>query len=308
MKLKMSPLRDEDDYWRMREFLRQVFKLNQGKELSWHVARLDYWWCFGNPSLEHLHVQDVVFLWETEEGRLAAVLNPEGRGEVYLQVHPGLRTAQLEVEMIAVAEEHLAISGQGGKRVLRVWADSGDSLRREILEERGYTRGDWPDHKLRRSIEAPIAITPPAEGYCVRALGDVDELPARSWVSWKAFHPDEPDENYKGWDWYHNIQRAPLYRRDLDLIAEAPDGELAAFCTVWFDDVTLSGVFEPVGTAPVHQRRGLGKAVMCEGLRRLKRLGARMAYVSSYAAPAHALYASVGFEQYALLEPWAKEF
>jgi len=33
---------------------------------------------------------------------------------------------------------------------------------------------------------------------------------------WNAFHADEPDDRYEGWDWYHNIQHAPLYRRDLD--------------------------------------------------------------------------------------------
>jgi GNAT superfamily N-acetyltransferase len=147
-----------------------------------------------------------------------------------------------------------------------------------------------------------------AAGYIVRTLGDVAELPARSLVSWKAFHPDEPDERYEGWTWYHNVQRAPLYRRDLDLVAVAPDGELASFCTVWFDDVNRTGVFEPVGTAPAHQRRGLGKAVMCEGLRRLKCLGATLATVGSYSPEAGALYAAAGFTEYELLERWIKVF
>jgi mycothiol synthase len=71
--------------------------------------------------------------------------------------------------------------------------------------------------------------------------------------------------------------------------------------------VTRSGAFEPVGTVPAHQRRGLGKVVMGEGLRRLKRMGATMAYVGSYALPAHALYASAGFTEYDLSEPWVKE-
>ncbi|HEX6386119.1 MAG TPA: GNAT family N-acetyltransferase [Anaerolineae bacterium] len=57
---------------------------------------------------------------------------------------------------------------------------------------------------------------------------------------------------------------------------------------------------------PAHQRRGLGKAVMAEGLRRAKRLGATMAYVGSYSPAAHALYASVGFTEYDLYEPWLK--
>ena len=36
-------------------------------------------------------------------------------------------------------------------------------------------------------------------------------------------------------------------------------------------------------------------------------MGATLAYVGSYTPPAHALYASVGFTEYDLYEPWAKE-
>ena len=56
---------------------------------------------------------------------------------------------------------------------------------------------------------------------------------------------------------YQNIQSAPLYRRDLDLVAIAPDGEIAAFTIIWYDDVTRCGYFEPVGTTPEQQRQGL---------------------------------------------------
>jgi ribosomal protein S18 acetylase RimI-like enzyme len=238
---------------------------------------------------------------------MAAVLNPEGRGEVFLQVHPGLRTPSLEEEMLDVAEKRLAVPGPSGQRRLRVWANEHDDLRQGILIRRGYTKSDEPEYQRRRPMSVPIPDAPVAAGYTVRALGDVEELPARSWVSWKAFHPDEPDDHYEGWEWYLNIQRMPLYRRDLDMVAVAPSGEFASFCTVWYDDVTRTGVFEPVGTAPAHQRRGLAKAVMCEGLRRLKRLGATMAHVSSYEPAAHASYTSVGFTEYDLSEPWAKE-
>ena len=121
------------------------------------------------------------------------------------------------------------------------------------------------------------------------------------------FHPDEPREKYQGWTWYANVQRVPLYRRDLDILAVSEAGEMAAFCTVWFDDVTRTAVFEPVGTHPAHQKRGLGKAVMAEGLRRAQRLGATQAGVSSYSEGAHALYASMGFTDVDLLEPWIRE-
>ena len=45
---------------------------------------------------------------------------PGGLGEVYLQVNPKLGRLELEEEMIAVAEEHLAIPGTRGERKLRV--------------------------------------------------------------------------------------------------------------------------------------------------------------------------------------------
>jgi ribosomal protein S18 acetylase RimI-like enzyme len=203
----------------------------------------------------------------------------------YLTLCLTLRTQKLEEEMLIVAEEHLAIPGPNGQRRLHVWADERDTLRQGILTRRGYIKGDWPEcteYQRRRPMSMPIPDVPVAAGYTVRALGDIEELPARSLVSWKAFHPDEPDDRYQGWNWYHNIQRAPLYRRDFDIVAVAPNGEFASFCTVWFDDVNLTCAFEPVGTAPEHQRLGLGKTVMCEGLRRLKRMGATMAYVARF--------------------------
>ena len=42
MEFRSRPYQTEDDFWRMREFLRQVFLLNNRLMRSWHVARLDY--------------------------------------------------------------------------------------------------------------------------------------------------------------------------------------------------------------------------------------------------------------------------
>ena len=148
-----------------------------------------------------------------------------------------------------------------------------------------------------------------APGYTIRALGDGLELLERCWASGLGFHDGDLQVGYDNRtdvSWYRNIQNAPLYRRDLDLVAVTSEGETAAFCTVWFDDSTRSGVFEPVATVPAHQRRGLGKALMSEGLRRLVQKGATKAFVSSYSVPAGALYASAGFSAYELNEPWMK--
>ena len=280
--------------------------INERRELSWQADRFDYyrWHIIENIGLGSL--EEDIFIWEKPDGGIAAVLNREGKGIAYLQIHPESRSPELEEEMLTQAEKQLAISKSNGRRWLGVFTHENDKLRRDILVQRGYTRTQTKENHHRRPISKSIPDSQVAEGYTIRALGDVDELPARSLVSWKAFHPEEPDDNYEGWEWYHNVQRAPLYRRDLDIVAIAPNGEFASFCTVWFDDVTRSGSFEPVGTAPDHQRKGLARAVMYEGLRRLKRLGATMAFVGSGSATAHDFYVSIGFAEVDHSVMWEK--
>jgi GNAT superfamily N-acetyltransferase len=306
MKLTMREYQNDTDYWRIRDFLREVFLLNGRRELSWQVARLDYWRYFGNETFEHYRLEEVVYLWETSEGRIIAVLNPEARGNAYLQVHPDFRTPDLEAEMLAAAEQSIPEPTSDSKHKLTIWAHQHDHLRQNVLEQCGYTKGDWPEVQRYRSLDLPLPEARPTPDIKVRSLGDERELPARSWVSWRAFHPDEPEDRYIGWEWYLNIQRCPLYRRDLDLVAVASNGDFAGFTTVWYDDVTRTGYFEPVGVSPEYQRRGMGKAVMCEGLRRLKRLGGTLATVGGYSEAANALYSSVMSKDYDLAERWEK--
>jgi len=311
MTLVMRNYQSEEDYWRIRAFLREVFLLNGRRELSWQAARLDYWrWHLIENCKAVDSMEAVIFLWETEDGKIAAVLNPEDRGMIYLQTHPDFRTPELEEAMIAVAEEKLTVVSQkDGRKVLWVHAHNHDSLRQDLLQRRGYDKVDLPEvaaYERVRWLDAPIPDATIPAGYTVRALGDIDELPARSWASWRGFHPDAPDSDYEGWEWYKSIQRAPLYRRDLDIVAVAPEGEITAFCTFWYDDVTRTGYIEPVATVPEHLRKGLGKAIITEALRRLKNMGGVAATVAGFSDAANALYSAVVAPDYQLNEPWVK--
>jgi len=300
----------EDDFWRIRSFLRQVFLLNGRRMLCWPVARLDYWRWHGIMNLGDGSLETGVYLWETRDGELVAVLNQEEYNHAFLQIHPVYKTAKLEEQMIALAEEKLPVPRQRGGKVLWVWCDSTDNLRQGILQKRGFAhKPEWDEHEWYRNLELPIPDVQVKEGYIIRSLGDNSELPSRSWASWRAFHPDQPDENYSGdHAWYLNIQHAPLYRRNLDLVAIAPSGEVAAFTTIWYDDVTRGGLFEPVGTVPEHQRRGLARALMYEGMRRLKMMGADRVMVSGGSIPANALYQSVMGPDYDVFQAWEKRW
>jgi ribosomal protein S18 acetylase RimI-like enzyme len=213
--------------------------------------------------------------------------------------------------MLSVAEERLATTGANGIRKLYVCAPDQDRARRDLLCRRGYTNSDRPEFQWRRSLEAPIPDVAAAPGYLIRSLGDGLELLERCYASGLGFHEGDISyavDNRNDPTWYRNIQTAPLYRRDLDLVAVTPDGAIAAFCTLWFDDVTRSAYFEPVATVPTHRLRGLGKAVMCEALRRAQRMGATVAFVSGEGPAANGLYRAVMGPEYDRYERWVREW
>ena len=312
MKLTMRNYQSEEDYWRIRDFQRKLMILNERRELSWHVARLDYWWWFINPDIEKIALEENVFLWETESGEIAAVLNPEGRGQAYLQVHPGFHTPELDEEMIASAEERLPVAGKDGQRMLQIFIDSQDKTRLQIFTQRGFKRVEEAgnqEYQHRRSLDEALLDVPQIFGYTIRPMGDGLRLLERCYASGLRFHDDDINitrNNRDHPEWYHGIQSAPLYRRDLDIVAVAADGSVASFCTAWFDDVSRTAYLEPVATVPAHRKRGLGKAVILEALHRLKRMGCKVAFVGGYSERANALYFSVMGPAHDISEPWEK--
>ncbi|MBN2004835.1 MAG: GNAT family N-acetyltransferase [Anaerolineae bacterium] len=311
MKLKFRSYQTDDDFWRMREFLRQVFLLNDRRERSWHVARLEYARWHTCINCANVRLEDVAFLWETKDQVVAILMPDGGPGEAHLMVHPTLRTPELEEEMIIVAEKRLSTVDQDGVRQLYVWAPEQDQPRQQILSRRGYIKGEWPEYQWRRRLDGSLPDVPVPPGYTLRALEDGLELLERCYASGLGFHEGDITiavDNRNDVTWYRNIQTAPLYRRDLDLVAIAPDGAVASFCTLWFDDVTRSALFDPVATVPAHQRRGLARALLVEGMRRAQRMGATLAFVNGYDTGPNAFYKSVVGPEHDLYVPWLKEW
>lgn len=308
MKLHNHPCATEDDFWRARNFLREVFPLNNRLEHSWNVARLDYWrWhmiktCNILPSVE-----SGMAFWENADGKIAAVLNHNSGSELRLHVHPQFRTAELEHEMLAYAEENYFATTDDGRRYVYLPIFEDDIQRQEIAQHCDYKKQPGWGHHYRCDLDSPIPDSPAPDGFVIRSMGLADDYPARSWCSWRAFHNEEPDSNYDGdYSWYTNMQSAPLYRRDLDVVAAAPDGNIAAFCTCFYDDATRSAVTVVVGVAAEHWRRGLGKAVMTEAFRRLQVVGCTRVFSTAHEAPADALYRSM-LKEMKLTETWLKE-
>jgi len=310
MALQMKQYSGSADYWRIREFLRALQANATRPSGTWHVGVFDYWrWHWLENVVEREPYE--LRYWETESGETVAVLIQGDPGVCHPLVDPGVQTAALEHEILVVAEEHLTTKTSNGRDIVFVWADVNDECLNGVLKERGYEAHESAhstEYHGWQALISPPEQAPLPSGYSIRSMGDVDELPARSLASWRAFHPGEPDDGADPTgEWYRNIQRAPLYRRDLDVVVIDDNGDIVSFAVCYFDDVSRTGVFVLAGTTPAHQCKGLGKAVMAEALRRLYHLGAVGAYVSWYEAPAGALYESVGFTDQELGQAWKKE-
>jgi len=180
-----------------------------------------------------------------------------------------------------------------------------DTAQLAALARHGFTRIKDDGLLLQRLLADPLSAPALPTGYAVRPVAGEHEIPLRAGVHREAFHPSRvTDESYA------RLMRTAGYERDLDLVAIAPDGEFAAFCIGWLDEVNKVGEFEPVGTRPAYRRRGLAQAVLLEGMRRMRDRGAESAVVGPIDATdeaALALYRSVGFRPVSRIYAFVKQ-
>jgi len=209
----------------------------------------------------------------------------------------------LEEEMWAWAEEHHAAAKPEDATIWRLETNvyDYDSQRADLLSQRGWQNLGHHMNRHRCSLEHDAPPVKPPAGYTLRTVNE-NEMEAWATVIGAAFDSSlRTAERCRVW------LRTPT--RHLDLVAVAPDGTFASFCIAWFEEENRIGALEPVGTHPAHRQRGLGKAVVSEGLRWLRALGATMVYVgTSLRAAPNRLYESVGFTDVDAEFGWRKDF
>lgn len=304
-KITNRPLQGDADFWRVRDFLVATYSCTP-LGFNWDVRRWD-------GSRFHHTADDWaarcagrVQLWETANGKLVGVVNPEGEGDAHLQMHPDFRA--IEVAMVAWAEEHLAALNSAGRRHLEIFVYDYDTQRQQLLAQRGYSQMNYGGAIRRLRVaahqEAPTAL---AAGYTLRTTEPADLADCQRIADLlnaafnRDFHTAIEFQNF--------TQQAPCFRPDLDLVAVAPDGAFAAYVGIAYDERNRHAVFEPVCTHPDHRRHGLARGLMAEGLQRLKALGAVDVSVDTGdMIPANRLYDSIGFTEVYLGHVWRKDF
>ncbi len=154
----------------------------------------------------------------------------------------------------------------------------------------------WSKVLLRRPGGLPLPHPSLPPGFKIRPLAGADKVDAYVELHQAVFGSKNMTPA-----WRARTLARPEYRPDLDLVAVAPDGRLAAFCICWLTrgpGGEVSGQVEPLGVHADFRGQGLGRSILVEGLRGLQVHGAASVVVETdnYRDAAFALYTGVGFE------------
>ena len=307
------------DYMRIRQFLIDTYAM-YGRPMNWLIERWNF--CryhvlplhthynvryFGVPTRPHRSHRDelsvweaTIGVWENEGGEIVGVVHTENEeaGEAWFQIHP--EYTHLADELVDFAEDHLA-DRVDDVAFLKVYAFEGTELER-VVRSNGYKRlRHGSTYCVCETATAPEALLP--DGYVIKSVAEEDDVDKRRIAKSIAF-----GGGYAPSDWdpaaaFREMQRAPDYRPELDLFVVAPNGDYASLCTIWLDEANRYGNFEPVGTHDEYQGRGLGRALLHEGLRRMAARGIDRSYMDS----GNPFYEKVGFHKTPYTRyPWIK--
>ncbi|MFN8380091.1 MAG: GNAT family N-acetyltransferase [Anaerolineae bacterium] len=248
-------------------------------------------------------------LAENESGELrglAMVFRPQFTG-FEVCVAPTERGGAIEEALIDWAEartwEVMQAAGVA-KSTVHIDIMECDPVRQQLMEARGYRNQGIGLISTTQTLRETLPDVPLPAGYHFSTAADLDDPDAIGECHASAFGSSWPPGAYSA------VMATPGFDSTRELLVVAPDGRPAAFTVWWPDPISRSALFEPVGCAAEFQRRGLTKALLVEGMRRMQAAGMATAIVNHEPPnenPASAaLYASVGFAERHMLFRYSK--
>ena len=285
MAIEMRPVRDDGDARRM-QALAVAFPQH-----TVHVSDLPY--RLASPALHDDPAHDTALwvdgedlvawaVWQSPWGKLDYAIRPDSAVAVAPDV---FRWGEARVRVLALernAPGVCAVSSRGD-----------DRDRVALLERSGYQRAEWTTMRQERALTDALPTPELPDGFRARPLHGGSEVEAYVAAHRTAFGSVRMTSA-----WRHRVLTMPEYRPDLDLVVEAPDGRIAAFTILWlasYPGGRIEAQYEPVGTHPDFQRRGLARALLLHAMQRAAEAGATHAVVEAdgMRTPARTLYESL---------------
>ena len=213
-------------------------------------------------------------LWQTGD-ELIAFAYVDAFNNLWFEFLPEQQSDQLEFEIIEWGVTCMRQRHAGAEELptLDATCNADNAARVEILERHGFVREAVRTLKYERSLTGPVPDAPLPAGFSLRSTAGEREVDALAALHRAAFGTDNMTAEAR-----LAIIHAPNYIPELDLLAVAPDRDLAAFCICGFEEEqTKIGYTDPIGVHPRYRRLGLGKAIVTAGLRAIRDKGATAA-------------------------------
>ncbi|MDQ2718079.1 MAG: GNAT family N-acetyltransferase [Chloroflexota bacterium] len=245
--------------------------------------------------------RDTVRLWEDDRGELQAfAILHFPYCNLYFYVQPCAQDEEIARQIIDWGTDRVRAFGQArGQRVmLDTNCRNTDKARLALLEGSGFTRQEAYTLRMTCSLLATLSSFRLPHGYMLGHVAGEHEVESYVALHRAAFGTENMTVEAR-----LATMRNPDYIPELDLVAVAPDGTLAAFCfcQVYREANALNrragGEIATIGTIPALRHKGLGRTMLRAGMHALQARGIATAVLgtSSENASAQSLFLAEGF-------------
>ena len=297
MSVKVRAYNHAVDYERVDRFLCDVYEPSD-RLLNWLQPRWEY--MHAHPFIENVPLQKIA-VYE-DEGEIVGLAHPEDKPTfIYFQRKPGYD--EVLPLMFDYADRHF-----GGPSIMLqrniiglFVGDFDDALEQEAAANGYEMLPDYAEGYSKLALGEPIAAASLPAGFRLQSLADENDHQKINRCLWRGFnHEGEipPEELSRS----AVAQNAPNFRKDLTIVAVAPDGEYVSYAGIWLVADLGFAYVEPVATDPDYRRMGLGRAAVLESVRRAQDEGADVAWVGSD----QPFYKAMGFEKKFQRNLWVK--
>lgn len=213
--------------------------------------------------------------WEWAIGQLPAdtlIARREGSIVGWAGVTDGQLTIQVPDDRQAARTLLDWAMERGSEHDLEIVVLDGDRMLHTLLDESGFgpAGADGRTAMFHPAVRKEPVLPP---GYRIRPIGP-GEQPDRVEVHRRAWKPislpwpgddatsiDPDAESSFLAEHFARLTQLPMYSPGRDFVVQAPDGSLAACCTLWSHPALGTTEIEPLGVLPEHRRRGLATAL-----------------------------------------------
>jgi mycothiol synthase len=150
------------------------------------------------------------------------------------------------------------------------------AARISFLQQYGFRQTGDTNVAMTRKLSEPIPEPELLQGHVIRPIKGMEEAEAVASMHRAAFGTE-----YMTTENRLIIMSTSGYDPTLDLLATAPNGNIAAYCSCSVNEQTRIGFTDPVATHPNYQRMGLSRALLLTGLHLLKERGMESAHLGT---------------------------